>query len=132
MRQVIFSGSIVGRDLLPGLEFNPTYFYSGCCICGEVYQTEADRNPPSVTDPKRIEWLEDQNRRHTTWRNQENKQHPEHEHRMLILSGNWCTPEAALKLAPLGIFSLTDLVISGEVSDALRQAPRAPVDDAQS
>lgn len=131
MRQVIFSGSIVGADALPGFEFNPGYFYSGCCICGDVYQEEADRNPPDSSDIEFPVWLTDQRNRHMTWRDRENKRHPEREHRMLVLSGNFCTPEAALKLAPLGIFSLTDLVMSNEVSSALGEAPRAPVDNPQ-
>lgn len=129
--QVVFSTSIVGREVLTGFEFNPVYFFSACRICGAVYQEEADRNPLDETDPDRAAWLDNQFRRHRNWRERENNRHKEHEHRKLLLSGNWCTPEAAVILAPLGIFSLTDLVMSDSVSAALGEAPRAPVEDAQ-
>lgn len=130
-RQVVFAGSMVGREQLTGLEFNPVYFFSGCRICGAVYQEEADRNPPADNDPERPAWLHNQNERHIAWRESENNKHPMGVRQRLALSGEWCTPEAALKLAPLGIFSLTDLVMSNEVSAALREAPRAPDEDAQ-
>ncbi len=130
-KHVIFQGSIVGRETLPGLEFNPAYYWSGCLICGEVYQTEEDRNPPDANDPNASGWAYEQKQRHLRWRDRENKRHPERVHRRLLLSGNFCTPEAAAKLAPLGLFSLTDLVMSDEVSAALGEAPRAPISDAQ-
>jgi hypothetical protein len=129
---IIFKGSIVGREVLAGLEFNPDYFYSGCLICGDVYQTEADRNPPDAPSPEYEEYFINQKKRHFDWRYRENKRHSEREHRMLLLSGNWCTPEAARKLAPLGLFSLTDLVKGNEITAALGEAPRAPEGDAQS
>ena len=130
-RQVIFQGSIVGREELTNFSFNPGYFFSGCCICGEIYQTEADRNPPPINHPEYGAWLYDRNSRHQAWREAENNRHPMREHRMLVLSGNWCTPEAAQKLAPLGIFSLTDLIMSDDVSAALGEAPRAPTGNPQ-
>lgn len=129
--QLIFQGSIVGREALTGLEFNPTFFFSGCLICGEVYQTEEDRNPPTKDDPEYGKYLFDQKQRHIAWRDKENGRHPERIHRLLAISGNFCTPEAAIKLAPLGLFSLTDLAMSNEVSAALGEAPRAPLSDAQ-
>jgi len=131
MRQVIFQGSIVGRDQLTNLEFNPTFFFSGCLICGEVYQTDEDRNPPTVDDPEYGPFLINQKERHMAWRNKENNRHPERVHRQLAISGQFCTPEAAMKLAPLGLFSLTDIVMSDEIQAALKEAPRAPSTDAQ-
>lgn len=127
-RQVIYQGSIVGASALTNFEFNPTYFFSGCLICGEVYQTKTDRDPPEQDDGK---YLHNQKRRHDEWRVRHNNTHSDDEHRKLVLSGNFCTPEAAMKLAPLGLFSLTDLVMSDEISAALKESPRAPQDDAQ-
>ena len=131
MSQIIYHGSIIGREELTGFEFNPTFFFSGCLLCGEVYQTEEDRNPPDESDPELVPYLFKQKQRHLAWRARENNRHPEHEHRKLAMSGHFCTPEAAIKLAPLSLFSLSDLVASPEIAAALREAPRAPRNDAQ-
>src|SRR5574339_1066318 len=98
-KQVVFHGSIIGRDKLSGFEFNPTFFYSGCLICGEVYQTEEDRNLPEVGSVEYPPYLFEQKRRHLAWRDAENKRHTQREHRQLLMSGAFCTPEAAQKLA---------------------------------
>jgi hypothetical protein len=132
MNQLIFQGSIVGREQLTNFEFNPSYFFSGCCICGRVYQTATDRDPPSIDSPDFGAFEYEQKVRHNWWREKENKRHTEKQHRELLTSGNFCTPEAAQLLAPLGLFSLTDLVVSSETSAALREAKRAPSDDAES
>lgn len=100
-------GAIVGLTS-SDLQFDPHRPYTGCRICGQLFQHD--------DVDVRMAW---------SWMHSE--KHSPLEHYMLEQSGNWCTPEAAENLAPYGIFSLTDMVMSDEISDALRNAKSIPV-----
>jgi len=127
-RTVMLQHSIVGRDELTNFEFDPDKPFRCCLLCGDVYQTDADRaimpnSPPLViynAPQRRQMWAELHNR----------QKHTDAEHRNLKLSGLMCTPEAAEKLAPYGIVPVSDIVLSDEHEHAAKQAPRAPVNDA--
>ena len=64
------------------------------------------------------------------WSFKHSRTHPDHQHVNLALSGNFLTPEAALKLVPFGITPLSDIVLDDEVESAGKEAPRAPHQDA--
>ena len=128
------TGAQIGLTSLPGLQFHPSASYSGCKLCGKVFQSNLDRklfallNEP-IKDDQLIERVKVQaDYLRQMWREEHSKTHPEEEHRSLKLSGEFCTPEAALKLVPLGI---TPLQHEGEVAAAMLEAPRAPLDDVE-
>jgi hypothetical protein len=100
-----------------------------------VYQSDYDRHPERYVDGKlfvdvgmveqyalglRTEWSREHAKRHTS-----------KEHRILALSGLWCTPEAAQSLAPLGVIPLTDMVMSEETEEALSESKPVPADDVE-
>lgn len=116
----IATGFAVGLDSLTNLEFRIDRPYRCCLVCGAVFQTESDRRLSPLSAVARQEWA-----------NSHSKTHPASLHRKLAMSGNFALPDAALKLAAFGIFSLNDLVLSDEVSDALGEAPRQPNNDAE-
>lgn len=128
-RDIIAQGYLFGRPT--NLNFNPNKPYVSCMLCGAVFQGPLDLRVPPNHEPensliarlaknKRDEWAEE----HAT-------QHTEHEHMMYRLSGRFATPEAAQKLAALGTFSVLDLVIDDEVSNALAEAKAIPIDDVE-
>lgn len=97
-----------------------------CGICGDSFQPWLARTDEFLTNSEvqlavQIELEE--------WRLQHNKTHSEAEHIAHKKSGNLMTPEAALKLIPLGIYPLTDLLSDEEVAQAGLEAPRAPKND---
>lgn len=105
-----------GLKSLTGIEFDPDQPYRCCLLCGAIYQPPTARN----TGVARQLWAEI----HA-------KSHSEDEHASLANSGRFCTPEAAFRLAPFGVFSLTDLALDNEVMHALKEAPRAPINDVE-
>lgn len=53
-------------------------------------------------------------------------EHSPVEHIALERSGNWLTPEAAIRLAPYGVIPLGDMVVNTAVAQACLEAPRMP------
>jgi hypothetical protein len=110
--------------------FNVHADFSGCKICGEVYQSDLDRKVErgTATPKERVQaTIQRKN-----WTNHHAKQHTSTEHRQLALSGRFCTPEAAHKLAAFGIVTLSDNVFSDEHEHAQMTADRLPTNEIQS
>ena len=122
------TGAMVGHSVLQadGMKFDPNKPYRGCLICGTLFQSTLDR----LESPLPIQIQTASTLRHQ-WAHTHSNTHTDREHLALSLSGRWCTPEAALKFAPHGIYALGDMVMSDETAHAMRLAPRAPSDDVQ-
>lgn len=104
--------------------FHPKAAFSGCCICGAVFQSELDRKVFAgwATPAEQVQatvarrnWSQEHAR----------KMHTQKEHDALAASGRFCTPEAAYKLAPYGVVTLTDS-FHEENRSAQEEAPRIP------
>jgi len=106
--------------------FNPHAPFAGCKICGEVYQSDLDRKIDQ-TPHENIQALVQRR----NWTFAHARTHADHEHRSLELSGRFCTPEAAYKLATFGVVSLPTLD-DDETPHAQRLAPKLPTDSPQS
>ena len=116
-KHLIFDGMLVGAP--QGYDFNPNFPHTYCRICGAVYQTPLERTP----DPLPAEQIQSVvNRR--KWSFTHSATHSLTTHTALIVSGRYMTPEATLKLVPLGIIPLTDMIFSNEVEQAAGEAPR--------
>jgi len=103
---------------LRGQEFDPSYPFTYCRLCGDVYQTAQSRN----YDPNDI--VESAlDRRAWSYKHISTK-HTQRELDALENSGLYMTPEAQYKLAPLGVVSLSDFKISEEHHQAGKDAPR--------
>jgi hypothetical protein len=108
-----------------GIEFDILSPYSGCYICGEVFQSKLDllynayTSNPDTT--KAIQRKADSLR--ALWRGLHAEGHTQEEHDKLRKSGDLMTPEAALRLVPLGIVPLQ---MSADMADVLAEAPRVP------
>lgn len=87
----------------PGEGFDPNRPYTGCLICGRVFQDD--------------DYLTRQ-----VWSFKHAKTHKAKEHFELWMSGNWCTPEAAQVFAAFGIIALSDMVWSEEHKQALLES----------
>jgi hypothetical protein len=120
MGNLIGSGFAVGLSSLTNFEFKPDKPFRACLICGDVYQTEADRDNNPLGAIRRQAWAD----RHA-------QTHTDREHRMLMLSGNTMTPEAANKLAAYGVIPIADMVLSNEHEMALFESKAIPVNDAE-
>lgn len=108
--------------------FNPHASFTGCQICGEVFQSELDRKTYlGYASPAEQIQATVQRRNWSQWH--ASHSHTQKEHDMLAASGRFCTPEAAMKLAPLGIVTMSDNVFSVEHEQAQAEAPRTPVDE---
>lgn len=125
---MLLDHTIVGQTATT-LEFNKERAFAGCRICGAVFQPHV--NTLAVSDEEyarnpllRIE-AEAEIR---LWRDRHNERHSAREHLALAESGLTLTPEAAHKMAPFGLVPVADAE-NDEIADALRSAPRAPVDD---
>lgn len=120
---IIGHGLAVGLDRLEGLLFDPAKPYRFCRICGDIYQTEADRvDNPVVLDVQT---------RQTLWSSSHARTHTENEHLSLRLSGRYMTPDAAIKLAAFGIVSIVDLALDNEVQAAYGESKSIPKDDCE-
>lgn len=122
---------------LPGLTFDPEASFTGCLICGQVYQSKLDRKIRQIRDtpqnPLNVyleSYLHNALQLRKNWDLHHSKTHTEKEHDALRASGAFCTPEAAIKLTPLGVFSV-DHDLTGEVAHAMAEAPRKPTDDVE-
>lgn len=107
---------------LPEFNFDPGKPFSGCRLCGKVFQTELDR---SGKDP--IEATA--NRK--AWSHAHASKHSEKLHAQLVASGMWCTPQAAQKLAAYGVIDVMGLVMDNELIDAYKNAHVIPVEDCE-
>jgi hypothetical protein len=120
---------MVGHEALNGFTYNPNRPKAGCLICGRIFQSTLDRT--AVTNGEKAE----ADALRQLWRLVHAEGHSRAEHDELAhykALGCFSTPEAAEKLAPFGVFSINDLVLSSEHAHALRQAKRAPENDADS
>lgn len=140
----VLTGAAIGLDekTLPGLVFDITGEYVCCLICGDVYQSELDRaiikvrsNYPLVSkydqeilDIELPRKLAEAKSKRDLWAYNHRRKHSEKAHLDLRRSGRFCTPEAALKLSPLGIIPLEP---SNEMAHAMFEAPRAPQNDVE-
>lgn len=131
---VVLFGAAVGLNdsVLPNFTFDLTKPYAGCRLCGELYQSELDRTPPVADSIQNLRVIDEAARRRERWRELHTKRmHTEKEVELFAASGLTFTPEAANRLAPLGIIPMTDAVLNGEVASALLEAPRAPLNDVE-
>lgn len=143
---VMFTTPIGLKSL--GSEFNPEAPYSGCRLCGALYQSALDREAKRLLEmgvlyeivddvfggpTYAVKVLDDANARRERWRTlHERRYHDEEEIAALQVTGNAFTPEAANKLAPFGIIPLGSGYDDKDVAAALLDAPRAPLDDPES
>lgn len=130
------TGAAVGLKSLPGLVFELEASYTGCMICGSLYQSILDRKiallvrePDNPLNCFLDGYIIQAEKLRKEWAKTHSKSHPQEQHDSLKKSGQFCTPEAALKLAPYGIFPLDSS--SDEVDHAMLEAPRAPLDDVE-
>lgn len=146
------TGAAVGLNdkTLPGLVFNIRASYTGCMICGELFQSSLDRKLLRFTEqrnmksphrngnrPKHTPYQKDlidrtalaANTLRKEWASTHAKTHTEAQHHALRISGQFCTPQAAERLAPYGIFPLNST--NEELDDAMFEAPRAPLNDVE-
>lgn len=107
----------VGLEQLVGLEFRVDKPHTFCRICGAIYQTSLDRSDSPLALELRRGW----SYRHA-------RTHPDHEHRSLMLSGRFVTPEAQISLAAFGII---DLHLDDEIDQALFESKPVPKDDTE-
>lgn len=116
-------GIAVGFSFLSGLLFDPNCPYTGCRLCGAVFQSGLDRDENS----DKFEAMEYRK----LWSVRHAKTHPEREHLALAMSGMWCTPEAAQKFASYGIIALSDMVLFEETAQALKEGKSIPIEDVE-
>lgn len=126
MPKLIIEVPVIGLGPEENFEFDLTRPAQHCAICGESFQPELARSDAFLTDGEvqlavKIQIDE--------WRRQHNKKHSEKEHIEFVKSGRKMTPEAALKLIPLGILPVGDLSFDEEVIQAGLEAKRAPDND---
>lgn len=120
-------GMIVGlKD--PHLLFNPDCPYTGCRVCGAVFQSELDREISKWGSMYQAykAMLE-----RKAWSIKHAKTHTDKEHLSLARSGMMCTPEAAAKFASFGIIAISDMVLNDETADAMANARSIPIDDVE-
>ena len=122
------TGLMVNSSGLTGYEFMPDRDFVSCAICGAVFQHALSRLP--VEEITEMTTLAAELRRRE-WSRHHAASHTSTEHRQLAASGRKMTPEAAHKLATLGVVSLTDIVMSDEHRHAAATAPRAPINDVE-
>jgi hypothetical protein len=118
----------IGLTSLEGLKYNPDRPAQHCRVCGRSFQPELARSDAFETSAEvrsAVGGLLKQ------WAAAHYKTHPERVHQSLRNSGHFLTPEAALKLVPLGIYPVQDMVFSDESAHAGLVAPRAPTDDVE-
>jgi hypothetical protein len=130
-RHVVGTGFLVGKEELTNFLFDPSKPYSACRICGEVFQTELDRRIPPGHEPHNSLIARLGKLRRDEWRKTHHGTHTEQQHNMLALSGSFATPEAAQKLAQMGIIPISDMVLNDESEAALAEGSATPTEDAE-
>lgn len=112
-----------------GVEFDVLAPYSGCFLCGEVYQSPYDilylemSEDPFTPLHKLHDVKAKADALRFAWRSAHSNSHTTEDHERLAESKDLMTPEAAMALAPLGVIPLDG---SNEVMQALAEAPRVP------
>lgn len=103
--------------------------FTGCKLCGQVFQSELDRKVLAgiATPQEQVQAV----LARKNWSNAHADTHPGREHAALAASGRFCTPEAAYKLAAFGIVSVSDNIFSEEHESAQKEAPRLMKDDVE-
>jgi hypothetical protein len=101
--------------------------YTGCRVCGALFQSATDRLKMPTTDDLFAAMQIRKN-----WSIKHAKSHTEREHLNLAMSGMWCTPEAAQIFASYGVIALSDMVLFDESEDALRKSSPIPVKEVES
>ncbi len=137
-RHVVLHGGAVGLDSLTGLRFLPHRPYSGCRICGAVFQSEADRFPSDVfeANPREFDFQPSNVSLYALgmrreWSVKHARTHSDRIHAALEASGLWATPEATERLASYGIINLGDTITSPEHEVALLDSTPIPTDDVE-
>ena len=124
---MLLDHTIVGGTALTNFTFRKDRPWAGCQICGEVFQPkfnmEADEYAFHADLNKKLA-AEDEI---TDWREKHNKTHTAKEHIDLRRSGMTFTPEAARRMAPLGVVPVVDALQYEEIAQAMKEAPRAPL-----
>lgn len=127
-----------GRDSLVNFKFLLEAPWKACRLCGTVYQSDFDRLAYECAqkgDTDLASYYERQGKlRRDNWLLTHNKySHPDFftELRQLEQSGLPVTPKAASKLSTYGIIPMGPTPYEDEISAALFEAPRAPVNDAE-
>lgn len=125
----------VGHKSLINFKFVLSAPWSACRICGSVYQSDLDRLAYELmmnNDPDYLPTYEESKRLRDDWRTKHERAfHTSREIARLNESGNAVTAEAANNLAPYGIIPIGDVVLLDEIDQALLEAPRAPLNDAE-
>jgi hypothetical protein len=124
--RLILDHTIVGQSLLTNFTLRKDRRYAGCRICGVLFQPDVLREP---FEPTLLEALNAEVEI-AEWRVRHNKTHTTTQHRQFRDTGLVFSPEAAQRLAPFGLVAIDDAV-GEEVSQALLEAPRAPMDDVE-
>jgi hypothetical protein len=124
-KHVIASGFAFG--LPKDQRFNINKPYTGCLICGAVFQGPLDLRVPPGHEPQNSLIAKLAQLKRKEWAEAHSKTHSDHERRMHRLSGRFATPEASQMLAAQGVFSVIDLVVDDEVSSALAEAKAIPI-----
>jgi hypothetical protein len=119
---------IIGISANDGFEFRWDRPARHCRICGESFQPTLARSHDYDSSAE-IQWAVEIMLQE--WATGHNKQHTERQHRQFKKSRRFLTPEATIRLAPMGIIPVQDMVFDEEVAQAGLEAPRAPFNDAQ-
>jgi hypothetical protein len=106
--------------------YNPNRPARHCGICGDSFQPELARCAEYDTDGE-VRLAVDILIRE--WAVKHSSKHSEREHINHIKNGRLMSPDAAVRLIPLGIYPIDDLYYDDEIKQAGLNSPRAPVDD---
>lgn len=107
---------IDGMPLVEESIFNANRPYTGCLICGRLFQTDKDRSANTLEEQVNAMAMR------KLWSRRHSKTHSNADHARLKLSGLMCTPEAAEAFQAYGIISISDMILSDEHEDALLKA----------
>lgn len=128
MNIVMFGPAITrGEANALGMDFDPNSPYSGCRLCGALFQSHLDRSPVKSLEQEiqAVTWRREWTLKHA-------KTHPTHEHVALEKSGMWATPDATVRLASVGVVPVSDIIISKDGNEqAGLEAPRVPTHDSE-
>lgn len=109
-----------------GAKFRMDSAWTACRLCGRVFQSDLDRLK-GATNQQLVDALV----KRRDWSFKHARVHPQWEHDQLEQSGNYMSPDAALKLASFGIIALSDMALHNEHWNAGRESSRAPNNDCE-
>jgi len=126
------AGLAIGLETL-GLEFMPDKPFIGCRVCGAIYQSAIDRDHPFNDLPEHMALSRayEAMLRRKEWSQRHARTHTSQEHLNLAMSGAWCTPEAAQKLAACGVIAMSDMIFNQESACALHEGSAVPINDVE-